>query len=72
MKELGWFTCESQPGVHSSAVLLMATTGWLEQLDRKKIGYRLLDNAFTPSEDWTAAQQLADRLGTVPAASQAG
>jgi hypothetical protein len=34
---------------------------WLaRQLDRKKIGYRLLDNAFTAIEDWTAAQQLAD------------
>jgi len=34
---------------------------WLaRQLDRKKIGYRLLDNAFTAIEDWAAAQQLSD------------
>jgi len=35
---------------------------WLaRQLDCKKIGYTLLDNAFTAIEDWAAAQQLADR-----------
>jgi hypothetical protein len=34
---------------------------WLaRQLDRNKIGYTLLDNAFTRIEDWAAAQKLAD------------
>jgi len=34
---------------------------WLaRQLDRKKIGYTQLDNAFTSREDWAAAQALAD------------
>jgi hypothetical protein len=34
---------------------------WLaRQLDRKKVGYTLLDNAFTRIKDWAAAQQLAD------------
>src|SRR6202050_2608720 len=34
---------------------------WLaRQLDRQKIGYTLLDNAFTAVQDWAAAQQLAD------------
>jgi hypothetical protein len=34
---------------------------WLaRQLDRKKIGYTLLDNAFSAIEDWAAAQELAD------------
>jgi hypothetical protein len=36
---------------------------WLaRQLDRKKISYRLLDNAFTHIGDWGAAQRLADSL----------
>jgi hypothetical protein len=35
---------------------------WLaRQLDRSKIGYTLLDNAFTAIEDWADAQKLADR-----------
>jgi len=35
---------------------------WLaRQLDRKKIGYRQVDNAFTTIEDWAAAQELSDR-----------
>ena len=34
---------------------------WLaRQLERSKIRYTLLDNAFTAIEDWTAAQELAD------------
>jgi hypothetical protein len=34
---------------------------WLaRQLDRRKICYPLLDNAFTALEDWAAAQALAD------------
>lgn len=34
---------------------------WLaRQLDRKKIGYTLLDNAFTAVEDWAVAQEIAD------------
>ncbi len=34
---------------------------WLaRQLDRKKVGYTLLDNAFTAIADWTLAQNLAD------------
>jgi hypothetical protein len=34
---------------------------WLaRQLDRKKIRYTLLDNAFLAIEDWAAAQKLAD------------
>jgi hypothetical protein len=34
---------------------------WLaRQLERRKIGYTLLDNAFTAMEDWAAAQALAD------------
>lgn len=34
---------------------------WLaRKLERKKIGYTLLDNAFTAIEDWDAAQRLAD------------
>jgi hypothetical protein len=34
---------------------------WLaRQLDRKKIRYTQLDNAFTGMEDWAAAQALAD------------
>jgi hypothetical protein len=34
---------------------------WLaRQLDRKKIRYTQVDNAFTAIEDWAAAQQLAD------------
>ena len=34
---------------------------WLaRQLDRKKIRYTQLDNAFTAIEDWAAAQELAD------------
>src|SRR5712692_8030621 len=35
---------------------------WLaRQLDRKKIRYTQLDNAFTAIEDWAAAQQLSDQ-----------
>src|SRR6266404_102446 len=34
---------------------------WLaRQLDGKKVGYTLLDNAFTAIADWTLAQNLAD------------
>lgn len=34
---------------------------WLaRQLDRRQIGYRQLDNAFTAIEDWAAAQKLSD------------
>ncbi len=34
---------------------------WLAaQLDRNKIGYRMLDNAFAEIADWAAAQKLAD------------
>jgi len=34
---------------------------WLaRQLDQKKIGYRLLDNAFVAIDDWKLAQQIAD------------
>ena len=32
----------------------------LRQLDRQKVGYTLLDNAFTALTDWTVAQSLAD------------
>jgi len=36
---------------------------WLaRQLDRRSIGYQLLDNAFVECDDWQAAQQLADAL----------
>jgi len=43
----------------------MGTTGWrgnwlARQLDRQKIGYTLLDNAFTALADGAAAQSLAD------------
>ena len=31
-------------------------------LDKKGIGYRLLDNAFVQCDDWDAAQVLSDRL----------
>ncbi|MCK5407935.1 MAG: winged helix-turn-helix transcriptional regulator, partial [Candidatus Krumholzibacteria bacterium] len=31
-------------------------------LDKKGIGYNLLDNAFVQCDDWNAAQALADRL----------
>ena len=35
---------------------------WLaRQLDRKKIGYTQVDNAFTAIEDWAAAQELSER-----------
>lgn len=35
---------------------------WLaRQLAQKKIGYTLLDNAFTAIEDWAGAQEVADR-----------
>ncbi len=35
---------------------------WLaKQLDREKIGYRQLDNAFADIDDWKRAQQIADR-----------
>jgi len=34
---------------------------WLaRQLERRKVGYGLLDNAFITVEDWAAAQELAD------------
>jgi hypothetical protein len=34
---------------------------WLaRQLDRRKIAYTMLDNAFTAIQDWDRAQQLAD------------
>jgi hypothetical protein len=34
---------------------------WLaRQLEKKNIGYQLLDNAFTAIEDWAAAQQIAE------------
>jgi hypothetical protein len=33
------------------------------QLDKKGIGYHLLDNAFVQCDDWQMAQTLADRSG---------
>ena len=34
---------------------------WLaRQLEKKKIGYQLLDNAFTTIENWAVAQEIAD------------
>jgi len=36
---------------------------WLaRQLDKKQIGYTMLDNAFLAIDDWDKAQQLADRF----------
>ena len=35
---------------------------WLAgQLDRKKIGYTQVDNAFTAIEDWVVAQELSGK-----------
>jgi hypothetical protein len=35
---------------------------WLaRQLDRKKIGYKLLDNAFAAVQDWVAAQEISNQ-----------
>ncbi len=44
----------------SPAVLLQRTNWLARQLDRRQIGYRQLDNAFTAIEDWAAAQKLSD------------
>jgi hypothetical protein len=36
--------------------------GLARQLERRQIGYRMLDNAFVEIDDWSRAQQLADRF----------
>ena len=58
MKNWGYVTCGSPPGVPSAySSTALGTTAWR---DGWIIAYTLLDNAFTAIEDWVAAQPLAD------------
>ena len=61
MRNWGCAMCGYPPGPFRLQFYCHGHNWLARQLDRQKIRYTLLDNAFTAISDWEAAQELADR-----------